>query len=126
MNIRRYVILILFFLIVSICIIAAVQFRNALAHHNRRLDSIPSQIYNSKHGEIEYLLQGEGPTILVSHGITGGVDQGIGLSEDYLGSEYRLLIVSRFGYLKSSMPDNPSPELQAEVYNELLNRARAQ
>ena len=98
-----------------------VKFRKALAQSYSRLDSIPSQVYNSKHGDIEYLLRGDGPTILISHGITGGVDQGIGFSEDFLGSGYRLLFVSRFGYLKSSMPDNPSPELQAEVYKELLD-----
>jgi len=109
-------------LVISIlCIIIVVKFRKALAQSYSRLDSIPSQVYTSKHGDIEYLLRGEGPTILVSHGITGGVDQGIGLSKDFLGSGYRLLFVSRFGYLKSSMPDNPSPELQAEVYKELLD-----
>ena len=67
------------------------------------------------------MLRGEGPTVLVSHGITGGVDQGIGLSKDYIGDGYRLLFISRFGYLKSSIPNNPSPELQAELYKELLD-----
>lgn len=98
-----------------------VKFRNTMAKNYSRLDNIPSQVHSSKNGDIEYLLRGEGPTILVSHGITGGVDQGIGFSEDFLGSGYRLLCVSRFGYLKSSMPDNPSPELQADVYKELLD-----
>ena len=97
------------------------KFRKALAESYSRLDNIPSQVYKSNHGDIEYLLKGEGPTILVSHGITGGVDQGIGFSEDFLGKGYRFLFVSRFGYLKSSMPDNPSPELQAEVYKELID-----
>jgi len=86
------------------CVIVGVKFRKALSQSYSRLDNIPSQVYNSKHGDIEYLLRGDGPTILVSHGITGGVDQGIGFSEDFLGSGYRLLFVSRFGYLKSSMP----------------------
>jgi len=92
-----------------------------MAQNHDRLDNIPSQVYTSKYGDIEYLLRGEGPTIVVSHGITGGVDQGIGLSKDYLGKGYRLLFVSRFGYLKSSIPDNASSELQAKVYKELLD-----
>ena len=120
MDITTLAILIISTLVISIlCIIVVVKFRKALALHYSRLDSIPSQVYHSKHGELEYLLRGDGPTILVSHGITGGVDQGIGFSEDFLGSGYRLLFISRFGYLKSSMPDNPSPELQADVYKEL-------
>ena len=107
--------------ITILCIFVVVKFRKTLAQNYHRLQSIPSQVYRSKHGYIEYLLRGDGPTILVSHGITGGVDQGIGFSEDFLGSGYRLLFISRFGYLKSSIPDNPSPELQAEVYKELLD-----
>jgi len=106
--------------ITILCIVVVVKFRKALARSYSRLDSIPSQIYHAKHGDIEYLLRGDGPTILISHGVTGGIDQGLRLSEG-LGSGYRFLYVSRFGYLKSSMPDNPSPELQAEVYEELLD-----
>jgi pimeloyl-ACP methyl ester carboxylesterase len=112
-------------LIISVlCIFIVLRFRKVMAYHYNRLDNIPSHIYHSKYGDVEYLLRGEGPTILVSHGITGGVDQGIGMSEDFLGSDYRLLYVSRFGYLKSSIPDNPSPELQADVYKELLDHLR--
>ena len=122
MDITTLVLLTLSTLVISILwVIVLVKFRKVLAQHYRRLESIPSQVYHSTHGDIEYLLQGDGPTILVSHGVTGGVDQGIGLSEDFLGPGYRLLYVSRFGYLKSSMPDNPSPELQAEVYKEPLD-----
>ncbi|UCE96529.1 MAG: alpha/beta hydrolase [Candidatus Bathyarchaeota archaeon] len=107
--------------ILIICTIVVVKFRKTIANHYSRLDSIPSHVYHSKHGDIEYLLRGDGSTILVSHGITGGVDQGIGLSEDFLGFGNRRLFISRFGYLKSSMPDTPSPELQADVYKELID-----
>lgn len=122
MNTNIVTIWILALLAISIlCILVITKFRKAIGFHYSRLARIPSRVYPSRYGDIEYLLQGEGPTILVSHGITGGVDQGIGMSEDFLGSEYRLLLVSRFGYLKSSMPDNPSPEQQADVYKELLD-----
>ena len=121
METRTLLILTLCTLLVAVFIVILMVFRSAMANHSARLDSIPSQVYSSEHGDIEYLLQGDGPIILVSHGITGGVDQGMGLSEDYLGSGYRLLLVSRFGYLKSTVPENPSPELQADVYRELLD-----
>lgn len=124
MDIAAWILLTVGVIAAGALFIIILKFRNAMSNNLRLLDSIPSQVYTSKHGDIEYLLRGDGPTILVSHGITGGVDQGIGLSKDYLGDGYRLLFVSRFGYLKSSIPDNPSPELQAEVYKELLDYLR--
>jgi pimeloyl-ACP methyl ester carboxylesterase len=108
-------------LVVVISLLIVLKFRKAMTKRYRYLNSIPSKIYTSKHGDIEYFLTGEGPTILVSHGITGGVDQGISLSKDYIGDGYRLLFVSRFGYLKSSIPNGASSELQVEVYKELLD-----
>jgi len=114
-------ILILIFLIALSWVIVYVRFRKILAKRYSDINSISAQVYKSKQGNLEYFLRGNGPTILISHGITGGIDQGIGLSDDYIGSGYRFLYVSRFGYLKSSMPDNPSPELQADSYKELLD-----
>jgi pimeloyl-ACP methyl ester carboxylesterase len=108
-------------LIGIICVIVFLKFRKTLTQNYRQLQDIPSKVYNSKHGKIEYLLTGKGPTILISHGITGGIDQGIGMSKDFLGEGYRFLFVSRFGYLKSSLPDNASPQFQADVYKELID-----
>ncbi len=88
------------------------------------LSRIPSHIYKSQYGDIEYFLSGEGPPVLVSHGITGGVDQGVGLSKDYLGDGYQFLFISRFGYLQSSKPDNASPKLQAQVYKKLVDHLK--
>lgn len=84
------------------------------------IDGIRTELYESRFGTIEYLLVGEGPTILVSHGVSGGIDQGFWLTED-LAKEYRFLYVSRFGYLASSMPEGPSIGKQAAAYRELLD-----
>ncbi|MCW4040476.1 MAG: alpha/beta hydrolase [Candidatus Bathyarchaeota archaeon] len=113
--------LVVILIIVILSVIVIMKYRTTISYHDNRLKLIPSQVYQSQYGSIEYLLQGEGPTILISHGVTGGVDQGIGMTRDFLGSGYRVLYVSRFGYLKSSIPDSPSPELQADVYHELLD-----
>ena len=121
MEILTFIFTLCTLIIVILCIFIVIKYRRALVYHYSRVDNIQSKVFNSKHGDIEYLLSGDGPTILISHGITGGIDQGIGFSKDFLGSGYRLLVVSRFGYLKSSMPDSPSPELQADVYKELID-----
>lgn len=116
-----------FFILIAIIIILIITFvttylkyRKDLTAGYKRINEIQSQIYQSKYGEVEYVLKGNGPTILISHGVTGGIDQGIWISKS-LGEGYRFLVVSRFGYLKSSMPDEPSVKLQAEAYKELLD-----
>jgi pimeloyl-ACP methyl ester carboxylesterase len=89
-----------------------------------RLASIPTETYTSQYGEIEYSLIGKGPVVLVSHGVTGGVDQGITITGSFVssGEDYRFLYVSRFGYLKSSAPPNDaSARLQAAAYKDLLD-----
>jgi pimeloyl-ACP methyl ester carboxylesterase len=89
-----------------------------------RVGKIPSKVYESKYGDIEYLIAGEGPTVLISHGVTGGIDQGMQLAGgefDQFGKGYRFLYVSRFGYLKSALPENASARLQAAAYKELLD-----
>ncbi|PVX26392.1 MAG: alpha/beta hydrolase, partial [Candidatus Bathyarchaeum sp.] len=121
MEVISWILLTVGVVVATVFVIIVLKFRNIMSKNLRRLASIQSQIYTSKHADVEYLLRDDGPTVLVSHGITGGVDQGIGLSKDYIGDGYQLLFVSRFGYLKSSLPANPSPELQAEVYKELLD-----
>lgn len=102
---------------------AYVSFRTDLRAARSRLARIPTQVYSSKYGDIEYLLAGEGPTVLVSHGVTGGVDQGMALTHEFamFGPQYRFLYVSRFGYLKSSLPKGASARLQAAAYKELLD-----
>ena len=85
------------------------------------LGALHAQVAKVPLGTIEYLLDGEGPIVLVSHGITGGVDQAQGLASTYLGPGYRLVLPSRFGYLGSSLPADASPEKQAEGFVQLLD-----
>jgi pimeloyl-ACP methyl ester carboxylesterase len=88
-----------------------------------RLASIPTEVYTSQYGDIEYRLAGNGPVVLVSHGVTGGIDQGMFLTGEFgfFGEGYQFLYVSRFGYLKSSLPKDASARLQAAVYKDLLD-----
>jgi pimeloyl-ACP methyl ester carboxylesterase len=99
------------------------SFRKDQAAARRHLASIPSAICESSFGDIEYLLQGTGPTVLVSHGVTGGIDQGLRFVRDFqiLPPTCRFLYVSRFGYLRSSLPKVASARGQAAAYRELLD-----
>ncbi len=108
-------------ILLTALVIVLARFKKDLAAGNKKISGLHSQVFKSNIGDIEYVLAGEGPILLISHGITGGVDQGMGLAGMYLGGGYRLLFVSRFGYLQSSMPAAPSAALQAEAYAELLD-----
>ncbi len=107
-------------LLVALVLVIA-MFRRDLARGVARQSAIHSQTMRTSFGDLEYLLQGKGPVVLVSHGITGGVDQAQGLADTYMGEGYLFIEVSRFGYLRSSMPKDPSPTKQADAFAELMN-----
>lgn len=97
------------------------RYHKDLAAARQRVDGLQTSVFAWKHGNVEYRVSGEGPALLISHGVTGGVDQGMGLVDAYAGEGYRCLYLSRFGYLKSAMPASPSLKLQAEAYKDLLD-----
>jgi len=102
---------------------AFILFRKDLSEARSRLASLPTKVYRSQYGDIQYRLVGNGPAVLVSHGITGGVDQGESLVTTWrqFRDGYRFLYVSRFGYLESSLPEGATARLQAAAYKDLLD-----
>ncbi len=72
-------------------------------------------------GGIEYAIAGEGPPVLVVHGSGGGFDQGRLVLEPLLASGLRIVAVSRFGYLRTPLPQDASAEAQADAHACLLD-----
>jgi pimeloyl-ACP methyl ester carboxylesterase len=56
------------------------------------------------------------------HGAGGGYDQGLWLGRLALGDGYKLISVSRYGYLRSPIPQYASIKTQAALYKDLLDR----
>jgi pimeloyl-ACP methyl ester carboxylesterase len=81
-----------------------------------------SEILKTDKGDIEYAVKGEGTPVLMLHGAGGGYDQGLWAGKLYLGDGYQFISVSRYGYLRSLIPKNPSIKTQAALYNALLDR----
>jgi pimeloyl-ACP methyl ester carboxylesterase len=81
-----------------------------------------SEIMNTDKRDIEYAVKGEGPPVLVLHGAGGGYDQGLWAGKLYLGDGYKFISISRYGYLRSPIPKEPSIKTQAALYNVLLDR----
>jgi pimeloyl-ACP methyl ester carboxylesterase len=111
-------------LAVAVVIVAALvyaRFRRDIHVARRRLQSGGSQVIDTGCGPIEYATLGEGYPVLVVHGIFGGFDQGLVIARGNVGEEFRSIAPSRFGYLRTPLPDDASPAGQADAYVCLLD-----
>ncbi len=72
-------------------------------------------------GPIEYAEAGSGRALLAIHGAGGGYDQGLALARAFVGSGHRVIAPSRFGYLRTPVPEHPSLALQADAHACLLD-----
>lgn len=99
------------------------MFRRDIAQARARLSAQPTQVYHSTCGSIQYRTSGDGPAVLISHGITGGVDQAESIVTRWrnLRPDYRFIYVSRFGYLESALPQHATVRMQAAAYRQLLD-----
>ena len=96
------------------------DFQRDIAEAGLRLTD-GSDVIRTSIGPIEYAIAGNGEPVVVVHGAGGGYDQGLLVSEAWIGGDYRRIAVSRFGYLRSPLPDEPSHSLQADIIAELLD-----
>jgi 2-hydroxy-6-oxonona-2,4-dienedioate hydrolase len=80
-----------------------------------------SLIAQTRCGPIEYQIAGEGPAVLLVHGAGGGFDQGQAFGEALAGRGLRVIAMSRFGYLRTPMPQDASAGAQADAHACLLD-----
>ena len=72
-------------------------------------------------GPIEYATVGEGPPVLVVHGAGGGFDQGAHFGKPLAAKGFRVIAMSRFGYLRTPLPADASAAAQADAHACLLD-----
>jgi pimeloyl-ACP methyl ester carboxylesterase len=80
-----------------------------------------SRILETARGPIEYGTLGEGSPVLVLHGTSGGWDQGIASARGLVSHGFQLIAPSRFGYLRTPMPADPSPQAEADTWVTFLD-----
>jgi pimeloyl-ACP methyl ester carboxylesterase len=80
-----------------------------------------SHVVQTACGPIEYGEAGTGPIVLMVHGAGGGFDQGLEFSEPLVRSGFRVIAPSRFGYLRTPVPQDASPQAQADAHACLLD-----
>jgi 2-hydroxy-6-oxonona-2,4-dienedioate hydrolase len=92
----------------------ALEFQRDLRAQHQRVQG-GSRLLHTACGDIELADSGpaDAPALLLLHGSGGGFDQGLMLGNSLAPSGVRLIAPSRFGYLRSPLPDDPSGERQA-------------
>jgi len=80
-----------------------------------------STFFQSRFGPMEYATEGDGPPCLMIHGTGGGFDQGLAFAAPLVDAGWRVIAPSRFGYLRSAFPEDPSSENQADAFVDLMD-----
>src|SRR5215207_2299480 len=83
-----------------------------------------SRVVSTARGPVEVAEVGDGAAVLVVHGTGGGFDQGMNIARGFMGEwgeGFRRIAVSRFGYLRTPMPQDPSSAAQADALAAVLD-----
>lgn len=87
----------------------------------RQRVSAGSRMAETPCGPIEYAAAGEGSPVLAVHGAGGGYDQGMDIAAPLADGGFRVIAMSRFGYLRTPLPADASAAAQADAHACLLD-----
>jgi 2-hydroxy-6-oxonona-2,4-dienedioate hydrolase len=96
------------------------RFSQALGSAQQRVAGCSSTM-TTRSGTLEYAIAGTGPPLMMIHGTGGGFDQGLFFSSALRRLGHRIIAPSRFGYLRSDFPADPSLANQADAFAALLD-----
>jgi pimeloyl-ACP methyl ester carboxylesterase len=106
-------------LVVALTAFIYVSYRRDMKVANARVDS-GSSLVSTACGQIEYASVGTGLPVLVIHGTGGGFDQGLEFARPLVEHGFKVIAPSRFGYLRTHLPQDASPAAQADAHECLL------
>lgn len=107
-------------LVAGLVALVAVSYQRDLRQARERV-ATGSQVADTPCGPIEYAVAGEGRPVLVVHGAGGGYDQGLTFAAPLAAGGFRVIAMSRFGYLRTPMPADASAAAQADAHACLLD-----
>lgn len=106
--------------IITLAAVILVSYRRDI-HQARERIATGSDIAHTACGPVEYAQRGVGPPVLVVHGAGGGFDQGLDFAAPLIQAGFRVIAVSRFGYLRTPLPADASAAAQADAHACLLD-----
>lgn len=107
--------------VIAAAALSDVAYAEAMRRASATCDPALSHLAPGRHGDIEYADTGTGTPLLMVHGTGGGFDQGLLFGRPLIDLGYRLISPSRFGYLRSSFPADPSSANQSDAFADLLD-----
>jgi pimeloyl-ACP methyl ester carboxylesterase len=110
-----------FLVVFGPAVLIYLRFRREIRAAWARLQRGGSQVIETACGPIEVATFGEGPAVIIAHAMFGGYDQGLVIARERLGDDFRSIVPSRFGYLRTPLPDGASPARQADAHRALLD-----
>lgn len=108
------------FLVALLMVLIAVRYQHDIDQARKHVTA-GSRIVQTPCGPIEYAVAGDGAPVLVVHGAGGGYDQGLEFSAGLARNGFCTIAMSRFGYLRTPMPEEPSAAAQADAHACLLD-----
>ena len=105
----------------GLALLGVAGYRRDLRRDRERLAAVERELIDTPCGRLEYARAGEGPPVLVVHGVLGGRDFGVGAGRVNVPAGHRVISPSRFGYLGSPFPPDRSPSAQADAFAALLD-----
>jgi pimeloyl-ACP methyl ester carboxylesterase len=121
MNYVVYLVMILVGMIIIGIVMVIARYLREIHLARIRVDSLGNQVIETAYGPVEYVRVGEGYPVLVIHGAFGGFDQGLWVASSYDVTNFQVLSVSRFGYLRTPLPSGANLSLQADAFAGLLD-----
>ncbi|MGM0168297.1 hypothetical protein IGI39_004052 [Enterococcus sp. AZ135] len=118
-----WVYLLILVILVIICI-EFYRFKMDIKAAYQRLNHYDVKTIKTSFGKMTYLDEGHGETIMISHGIFGGYDQGLTSLRQVVGDNQRKISPSRFGYLGTELPKEATPNNQASAFVELMDQLK--
>lgn len=107
-------------LLVAVVVFAGLAYRDELRAERERV-ARGSTVLATRCGPIEFAAAGSGPALLLVHGAGGGFDQALPMAEELAQHGFRVIAMSRFGYLRTPLPADASPAAQADAHACLLD-----
>jgi pimeloyl-ACP methyl ester carboxylesterase len=105
----------------GLALLGMARYRRDLRRDYERLARFEPSVIDTPFGRVEYAQAGDGPPVMVVHGVFGGFDFGVGVGRVNVPAGYRLVSPSRFGFFGSALPPDPSPAAQADAFAALLD-----
>ena len=115
-----YIVLVLLASAMALVAAGLPRYRRDVSAARARLRAVASETVQLGGTSVEYTDAGDGPCLVVSHGIFHGCDGGQRSARDVVAGR-RVVVPSRFGYLRSGMPHAPTGAAQADVFAALLD-----